>query len=66
MPVSCPGPDEQRSHNVATFAGKEYSLDGGGFLDHPGQWDEGFAEGMAQSLGIEGGLSERASGSSRR
>jgi len=59
MQVDGPGPSEQRGHNVATFGGREYSLDAGGFLDPPEQWDEGFAEGMAQSLGIEGGLSGR-------
>ena len=42
-----------------TFAsGKAYTLDRHGFLDPPGQWDEEFAEGIAETLGIYGGLNE--------
>ena len=44
---------------TVTFAGKTYSLDDSGFLDPPEQWDEDFAEGMARSLGIQGGLEAR-------
>ncbi|MBU0519754.1 TusE/DsrC/DsvC family sulfur relay protein [bacterium] len=35
-----------------------YTLDGYGFLDQPHQWDEVFAEGMAEQQGIYGGLTE--------
>ncbi len=40
-----------------SFRRKTYALDRHGFLDPPGQWDEDFAEGMAEQLGIYGGLS---------
>jgi tRNA 2-thiouridine synthesizing protein E len=36
-----------------------YTLDDRGFLDPPEQWDENFAEAMARSLGVVGGLTER-------
>src|SRR5208337_4991281 len=57
---SC-APLGERSHSMQTiaFAGKTYSLDDNGFLDPPEQWDTRFAEGMAESLGIEGGLSKK-------
>jgi len=45
--------------NTVTFKGKMYTLDRHGFLDPPGQWDKGFAEAMAKSLGIRSGLTER-------
>jgi tRNA 2-thiouridine synthesizing protein E len=50
-----------RSDRVETvsFAGKSYALDEFGFLDPPEQWDENFAIGMSQLLGMEGGLDER-------
>jgi TusE/DsrC/DsvC family sulfur relay protein len=41
------------------FEGKVYSLDDYGFLDPPEQWDENFAQAMAQTLGIPGRLTER-------
>lgn len=41
------------------FRTKTYTLDQHGFLDPPDQWDENFAEGMAKSLGIRSGLTER-------
>ncbi len=41
------------------FGGHIYTLDHYGFLDPPEQWNEAFAEGMARTLGIEGGLSAR-------
>ena len=44
---------------TVAFAGRTYSLDESGFLDPPEQWDETFAQGMAQSLGMDGGLEER-------
>jgi tRNA 2-thiouridine synthesizing protein E len=36
--------------------GKTYTVDAHGFLDPPEQWDEEFARGMAEHLGIFGGL----------
>lgn len=38
------------------FQGRRYTLDERGFLDPPEQWDDVFAEGMAEHLGIYGGL----------
>jgi tRNA 2-thiouridine synthesizing protein E len=38
--------------------GKVYTLDRHGFLDPPEQWDDGFAIGMAERIGIHGGLTE--------
>lgn len=38
--------------------GKTYELDADDFLVHSDQWDEDFAEGMAPTSGIEGGLTE--------
>lgn len=43
---------------TVSFKGKEYTLDRHGFLDPPHQWDENFAEEMARTLGIHGGLTE--------
>jgi tRNA 2-thiouridine synthesizing protein E len=40
------------------FGDKTYSLDKYGFLDPPGQWDEGFARGMARMEAIYDGLTE--------
>ena len=37
---------------------REYALDERGFLFPPEQWDEAFAEGMAERLGIYDGLTE--------
>jgi tRNA 2-thiouridine synthesizing protein E len=37
-------------------SGTAYTLDRHGFLDPPDQWDEAFAEGLAETLGIYGGL----------
>ncbi len=39
--------------------GKTYELDEQGYLAAPEQWDENFAEGMAELLGIYSGLDER-------
>ena len=39
-----------------TFAERTYSLDDYGFLSPPEQWDRDFAEGMAATLRIHGGL----------
>ncbi|TKJ38445.1 TusE/DsrC/DsvC family sulfurtransferase [candidate division LCP-89 bacterium B3_LCP] len=44
---------------TVTFAGKIYSLDQRGFLKSPEQWDEDFAEGMAEVQEIYGGLTEK-------
>ncbi len=49
---------DQTEDRTVTFAGKTYSLDEHGFLDPPEQWDEDFANGMAEKLGIYGGLTE--------
>lgn len=38
--------------------GKTYTLDRHGFLEPPEQWDDDFANGMAERLGIHGGLTE--------
>ncbi len=45
--------------NTITLYGKTYTLDIHGFLNPPDQWDKNFAEGMAQKLGISGGLTEK-------
>ncbi len=42
-----------------TVGDKTYSLDLQGFLEPPEQWDEDFANGMAEKLQIYGGLTER-------
>lgn len=44
--------------NTVIFGEKEYTLDQQGFLDPPQQWDENFADGMAEMQGIYGGLTE--------
>jgi len=46
------------NRKTITLSGKTYSLDAHGFLSTPEQWDEKFAEGMAQTLGIYGGLTQ--------
>ena len=46
------------SKKTITLSGKTYSLDAHGFLSPPEQWDENFAEGMAETLGIYGGLTK--------
>ncbi len=46
------------AQQTVTFKGKEYKLDRHGFLDRPDQWDEDFAEGMAQLMGIHAGLTD--------
>lgn len=42
--------------NSIHFRNNHYTLDEQGFLNPPEQWDEVFAEGMAEQLGIHGGL----------
>ena len=42
-----------------TLNEKTYTLDQFGFLNPSEQWDENFAEGMAERLGIYGGLTEQ-------
>jgi tRNA 2-thiouridine synthesizing protein E len=49
----------QESPGEVTFDGKTYTLDAHGFLSPPEQWDEGFANGMAELLEIYGGLKEK-------
>jgi len=41
---------------TVTFGDRSYTLDAHGFLDPPEQWDERFAEGMAERLGVHTGL----------
>ncbi len=41
-----------------TYKGKSYSLDSKGFLVNIEDWDENFAEGMAQKLMIKNGLTK--------
>ncbi len=41
-----------------TFKEKTYTLDERGFLNPSDQWDENFAEGIGEMLGICGGLNE--------
>ena len=43
---------------TVTISGKGYALDRHGFLDPPDQWDERFAEGIAETLGIYDGLTD--------
>lgn len=43
---------------MVNFKDREYKLDRHGFLDPPHQWDENFADGIAQDLAIHGGLTE--------
>lgn len=49
---------DQAEPEVVTFEGRRYTLDRHGFLDPPEQWDEAFARGMADRLGIHTGLTE--------
>lgn len=39
-----------------SYKGKKYKIDSGGFLLDRRDWDENFAEGMASSAGLQGGL----------
>ncbi|NQT35483.1 TusE/DsrC/DsvC family sulfur relay protein [bacterium] len=48
----------QTEQKTVTFGDKTYSLDQQGFLDPPQQWDEDFANGMAEIQGIYGGLTK--------
>jgi len=41
------------------YNGKIYAVDGEGYLQHSGHWDEDFAEGMAGRVKITGGLTEK-------
>lgn len=47
------------SAQSVTLKGKTYTLDDHGFLYPSEQWNENFAEGMAERLGIFGGLTEK-------
>ncbi len=47
-----------RTQIVLLDNGRSYELDQYGFLNAPEDWDESFAEGMAQKVGIHGGLTE--------
>jgi tRNA 2-thiouridine synthesizing protein E len=42
-----------------SFEGKAYDVDSDGFLLKTEQWDQGFAQGMAPSLGIPDGLTKK-------
>ncbi|HEQ98945.1 MAG TPA: hypothetical protein ENO22_06350 [candidate division Zixibacteria bacterium] len=42
-----------------SYKGKTYKVDQSGFLENYDEWDDVFAEGIAQSLGIDGGLTGR-------
>ena len=42
-----------------TFNGKTYLTDEDGFLTDPNEWDEDFAIGLAQTLGIPDGLTDK-------
>ena len=49
----------QSEPKTVTFDNKKtYTLDEQGFLNPPQQWDQAFAEGMAQKQGIYGGLTD--------
>jgi tRNA 2-thiouridine synthesizing protein E len=56
QPVVCKHHD--MSQRTIEFNGKVYKLDRHGFLDPPLQWDENFAEGIAKTLGIHGGMTD--------
>ncbi len=45
--------------DTVTFGNRSYQLDSHGYLDPSEQWDRNFAEGMADLVGIKGGLTER-------
>lgn len=45
-----------KAKKISFGSGKLYTLDKHGFLDPSEQWDEEFAQGMAKTLGIVGGL----------
>lgn len=45
--------------SLVTFGNQTYSLDEYGFGEHPGLWDEMFAEGIAPQIAIGTGLGER-------
>lgn len=45
--------------NEISFGDRTYRVDPLGFLMEPAEWDELFAEGMAQLVGIQGALTER-------
>ncbi len=48
----------QKEEHTIKFNDKSYTLDKFGFLHPPVQWEENFAEGMAEMQGIYGGLTE--------
>jgi tRNA 2-thiouridine synthesizing protein E len=48
----------QMDIKTVRFQGKDYQICGEGFLSNPKQWDEAFAEGMARTIGLRGGLSD--------
>ena len=48
----------QKSTQTVKFNERTYTLDSFGFLNPSDQWDENFANGMANQLGIYEGLSE--------
>lgn len=48
-----------KPETVSFKGGKTYTLDEKGFLNPPQQWDDEFAEGMAEMQGIYGGLTSK-------
>ena len=45
--------------NTVTFKGTTFFVDSSGYLLHPDEWSEDFAEGMAPSVKITDGLTEK-------
>ena len=43
---------------LVTFGNKAYTMDPFGYLEHPGLWDENFADGIAPRIGISSGLND--------
>ena len=43
---------------IFSYNNKDYDVDTSGFLADQTQWDEGFAEGMALEMNIDGGLTD--------
>ena len=49
---------DPNTRTIAFGGQKTYTVDRYGYLDPPEQWDDGFAKGIAGTLGIHGGLTE--------
>ena len=54
-----PSRDSATVERARRIKGKDYPVDGEGFLSDPSRWDEGFAQGLAEEVGIEGELTDR-------